>query len=91
VLAQSHQVLLVYLSTQLGHEIARVLSTGVEGKETVEVGEDQGSKGARVLAVEGCQSSEALGGQHQARSVLGELGENALVVGAGHGVELVND
>ena len=61
------------------------------GRRTARRGWRRPSRAGRaLLAVERLQAGQALGGQDQAGAVLGQLGEDRLVVGPGHGVELVD-
>jgi hypothetical protein len=90
VLAQRDQVGLVDRAPELAHQVARVLGRGVDGDEAVQVREDGRLEGAVVRPVERVEAGQALGGQDQAGAVLRPLGQDRLVVGAGVGVELVD-
>src|SRR5207245_856226 len=53
VLAELEEILLVDRFSELPDQVGRVLRAGVEGEETVQIGEDSRLKRAGLLAVEG--------------------------------------
>lgn len=57
--AERHEIVNVDVLAKLGHQVARILGTGMEGEETVQVREDLGAQGPALISIHrlhGCQA-----------------------------------
>ena len=94
IILQADQVLDVDLplAPQLGEQVGGVLGAGVEDEEAADVVEDDRAQRARAaVAGPDVEPGERLGGEDDVGPVLGQPGEQLLVVGTGHQVELVDE
>src|SRR5439155_25261327 len=88
IVSQLYEVCRLNRCAKLQRQRARVFGRAVECEQVVHVREDRVPQSS--LWVDGVQGARALGRQHQAGSVLRQLGQKRLVVCRRQRVELVD-